>query len=849
MSNEPSLYTANAPIKMHGTASPSVPVGWIGAACPNPTGVFSVVNTTSKGVFWGMDNSSLFTNEAWALFDRTIWDVLGETGWVVTPYLIPSTPTANATALVVAKVTERGQLIGASNTVNFTINSISGGLAYQNGYWLSNSVVISTAGAYTLDVKGWDASMMRGSANQSVAVGALNVAVTSGDYSPGQDYTVIANVTNGQSATVYFSIWNTTDWTRTISNQPMALSGNQYTAAVLGSETAKWVGALLIEVTASNVTLSGGSYKYITTASALTGNLNTDKAIYRPEEIVNLSLTTPFPPNVTAANMTIIDSEGTATPLGSMTRVNSTLWTMSYNLPPGSLNGTHIFNASFTDGLRNSWASNAVDVKAYDVYFSKNKAVYASGESVAMTIQIINPYTTAINFSIAAAVSDPSNETIEVGNGTIVSSGSWNNSWQIPVTADGGLYTLKVQITDSVNPSRITTLSDTFSVNTTAYLSVTPISWSLNVTTPNRYTQTFVLNNSGGSDLDNVTITPSAAVVPFLDLSPSTIASLPRGNVTNVTVGWNASVPVTHTGTLVIAAAGHPALVSVPLTLSMISGGIARQNWLSVDPSAIVNTTVAGNTWDQTFTVSNAGTVPLTDIGVFVSDTLTGIVTEKESPTSVPAGGSATLVLSMSTIGASPGTIAGTVNVNSSAGEATITVNVKVVGDLSAEADTLAAELGLLYANASTLAGGGKNITAVKALIDRTSDILTEAKTAWTSNDYETADEKISEARMNIGNIGTQLQALSKQPASPQTSSGIIWTVAAVVIIAIIGVTVFKFKNQLKELLDRLLKRKPKAPPAQPQYPQEEYGQEEAPPEEAPPEEEGGESRYRTEWY
>jgi len=854
MASEPVLYTANSPVKIHGPASPSVPVGWIGMACPNPTGVFSVLSTSSKGVFWGMEKATLFTNDAWGLFDRTIWDVLGETGWVVTPYLIPSTPTTNGTALVVAKVTERGQLIGASNIVNFTLGSMNGSLTYQNGYWLGGSVAMPPAGAYTLDVKGWDASMMRGSSNQSVTVGTLNVAISSGDYMPGQDYTIIANVTNGsevQPTTVYFSIWNTTNWTRMISNQPMALSGNQYTAAVLGSETARWVGTLLIEVTAGNATLSGGSYKYVMIASALTGNLTVDKTSYKPGEIVNLSLTTPFPPNVTTANMTIIDSAGTETPLGGMTRVNSTLWTMSYTLPPGSLNGTHIFNASFTDGVRSSWTSRTADVKPYEIYFSKNKALYATGESVAMTVQIVNAYTTAINFSIAIVVANPSNATTAIGNGTITGSGSWNTSWQIPTTAEGGTYTLTVNISDTVNPSRITNLSDSFMVNTTAYLSVSPVSWSLNVTTPNRYTQTFVLNNSGGSDMENITITPSAAIAPFIDVSPSIIALLSRGNSTNLTVGWNASVPVTHMGTLVVAAAGHPAMVTVPLTLSMVTGGfVATQNWLSVDPSAIVNTTVAGTSWDATFTLSNSGTAPLTSIEAVVSEALKGMVTSKEIPTSVPAGGSATLKLAIDTAGASAGSVTGTVQVKSSAGTADITVSIKIVGDLGVEADTLASELGELSVNASAVAAGGKDVTAVTTLIDSTSKLLTEARTAWGSNDYATADAKIGEAKSNIDNIKSQLLSLSRAPASPQTSSGIIWAVAAVVIIAIAGVTVFKFKNQLKELIDRLLKRKPKAPPAQPEYPQEEYGQEEeAPQEEAPPEEEGGESRYRTEWY
>ena len=83
------------------------------------------------------------------------------------------------------------------------------------------------------------------------------------------------------------------------------------------------------------------------------------------------------------------------------------------------------------------------------------------------------------------------------------------------------------------------------------------------------------------------------------------------------------------------------------------------------------------------------------------------------------------------------------------------------------------------------------------------------------------------------------------QPPEPSKLGGIIWAIAIVVILMIVGFTFFKFRPQIMEIINRLLKRKPKAPPAPPEeYPAEEG---EAPPEEAPPEEE--ESRYRTEWY
>ncbi len=853
MVNEPALYTTTYPVKMHGPASPSSPVGWIGVACPNPTGVFSVVNTTDKGVFWGLDKPSIFTADAWSLFDRTIWNVLNETGWTVTPYMIPSMPTANVSAMVVAKVMERGLPINSTNTVNFTLNSVLGNLVYQSGYWISSLVTVPSVGSYTLNVTGWDPYALRGSASKSVAVGNLTVSILSGDYAPGDNYVVIANVTDNGTfvpANVNVTIWNYTSWTP-VSSSVMSSPGAYYTMTIIGIQTAGWREPLLIEVTAINGSYSGGNYKQINIATFLSGNLTSDKTSYKPGELVSLNLMTNATPNVTAVNMTVLDPANISTPLGTMTRINSTLWTLNYTLSPSSLNGTHTFNASFTDGVRTSWASSRADVKAYDLYFSKNKAVYSTGEPVVMTVQILNPYTTGINFSIVINVTSPSNNTTVVGNGNISGAGSWNTSWTIPMTSPEGSYKINASIKDSANPLRMTFLTDTFSVNATPYVSVSPISWSLNATAAKRYNQTFVINNSGAVDFVNMTIVPSSGIAPFVDITSANISSLPHGNTTNFTVGWNASAPVNLSGTITIAAVNQSLLASIPVTLSMSAsaGPPPVQNWLSVNPATLIMTTTIVIITNSEFTLSNSGTADLTDITVNVGDELTGIVKVTEKPDRVPASGTAILKLSVDTTDATEGVRAGTIAIRSSSGSTEITANIKIVGNLAEKADTLYLQLAGLSANVSDLADKGKNVTSIRTLIEAASAAITAARSAWQAGDYETADTKISEAESSIGSIQTALTSLATAPIESKKVGGVIWAVAAVIIIMIVGLTVFKFKDQLKALIDRLLKRKPKAPPSQPQeygsYPEQEQG---PPPEEAPPEEER-EGRYRTEWY
>ncbi|MBU5558020.1 MAG: hypothetical protein QW751_02580 [Candidatus Aenigmatarchaeota archaeon] len=855
MPSEPVLYTDPYYVSMHGPPSPSTPVGWIGLACPNPTGVFSVVNTSAKGAFWGLLTPSVFTSDAWALFDRTVWDILGETGWTVMPYVIPSIATANQSVLLVAKVTERGQPISSGNVVNFTLNGINGTLFYDNGYWLNSSTAVPYIGSYNLNVKGWDAYMLRGSGNKSFSAGNMTVTIISGDYVQGENYTIVANVSYGtvfQPANVYFSIWNTSDWTKIIDNQPMSRSDSYYTAAILGTETSQWRGTLLLEVTAFNTSLpefyKGGNYKYIMAASALVANLTTDKAAYKPGEIVNLSLLTAYPPNVTGVNISIIDPSGTNASLGTMVRFNNTLWTLSYTLPPGSLNGTHVFNVSFTDGSRTNWTAHSIDVKAYDVYFSKNKAIYMTGDTVGVTLQIINPYTSNINFSVAVNVTDPANNTTNIGNGTISGSGSWNTSWTIPATAVAGTYMLTAFISDSVNPDRRTNVSDSFFINTTAYVSVSPLKWSLNATSAKRYTQTFILNNTGALDISNLTITPSAAIAPFVVIDPEKIDSLPRGNIANFTASWNATLPVNLTGTLVVAADRHPMLVSIPVALSMspLAGQTPIQKWLSVNPTSLINTTIPDKSWNAEFMLSNTGGDEISEININVSEELRGIITVIDKPDALPASGSELLLLNVNTTDASIGSYMGTVTIDSTGGSAEISVKIKVIGNVPTDADALSAELDTLSASITAFAAKGKNVSAVINLASAAASDIAAARDAWEAEDYETADAKMEDARGKIESIRAQLAALSAAPVQPKSAGGVIWAVAFVVVLLIAGITVFKFKEQIRGFIENLLKRKPKAPAA----PREEYPSEERetpPEEEAPPEEQ--ESRYRTEWY
>ncbi len=80
------IYSEEREINLHDVSNG----GWVGVNC-NPgigTTTYPLLNTVDKGAFWGLNNPSDFNEDGWYLFDRTIWTILDDDTWKITPVMM-----------------------------------------------------------------------------------------------------------------------------------------------------------------------------------------------------------------------------------------------------------------------------------------------------------------------------------------------------------------------------------------------------------------------------------------------------------------------------------------------------------------------------------------------------------------------------------------------------------------------------------------------------------------------------------------------------------------------------------------------------------------------------------------
>jgi hypothetical protein len=849
--NVTTIYKESAVVKLHGDRDIFPGLGWIGVSCDPAgalAGVYSVINTSEAGVFWGLDRPDLFGETAWKLFDRTVWEVLGETAWVINIFTIPQRDriTANSTFWLIANVTWRGQPV-ESGILNFS-DTIRGNLSHiGGGFWRNDSMILPKSGSFSFQLTGIDPeNILRGAASGRLEVGTLVVDILSGDYVPGQEYEIRANITRltaGQRADVSYKIWNTSDWTVLVTGKASLVAGTRslYGGTVSENVTKAWVGDLVLEVTAHNATYPdvGGGFRVIRIAAPLTGTIVTDKPEYQPGEKIKLNFTVPEPPpNVIAAYRTITDPAGQDhCEANRQMKKDGTLFTVKdCSLPADAAAGNWIINVSFTDGVRWNWTAKTIKVKPYDIELYKNGASFVADEELRLTVEISNSYTAAINFSLVANLTDPNETVWQVGKGEImcgdgkcaISPGKWEVSWTVPTTAPGGLWTATIYVTD--NWTRSLKLEDEFMILTAGVLNVTPRNWLLSVTAPDVYRKNFTITNTGTTTLHNITIRTN---ITAIELSRSYIATLAAGKSAGFSANWSAVTYVNLSGSIIVKSNETPAFI-IPVQLSY-----AAELWLpqqlSVDPDYNSTVILPNMTFDTAFTLTNDADILAEDIDVEIGDGLAGIVSVKSKPSTIEAGETASLVLTVDTTGLEPNIYSDIVSINSSVGAANITLSLTVIGDLAVAAFELEAELEEIMGNLSVLQEQGHNVTALLDLHESISERLDEVKDAWDGEDWDAAYAAFTAAEDDLGELQRKVAKMQELGPPPGRYGGVIWAIAIVIILTIIAVTVWKFKDKIKELIYKILGKKP--PEKKEEVPEEYYYPEYR------------EERYRVEYY
>lgn len=477
------IYPSAKAVKFYNTTNE----GWIAAECiPLNASIdfYPVLYADNMNVFWGLDDASSFSPITWEIFERTVLNLMGDTNWSISAFVLPSSATVNQDAFIIANITQLGKPI--NGTVNFTADDITGAMSYD-GLWKSK-IKFSKSKLYDLNIAAYSKSL-RGYLSLPVNAGDLVVYINSGSFRPNSNYTINASISGATRAS--YRILNPL-------NYSLILEGNldcvNYTC-IGNVESMPDMNSLLLEVTASGSSV-GGALKLIYKET-----LSTDKKIYNPGDTIRIDFFSLTP--MTNVNFTIIrpdNTKETPSPI-PMNMISSSYWSKNYTLGSASSNGTYIINLKTAFGDFNK----SIDVIAWKSFAYLNKNAFNVFENLILAVGTAETYSNNLSIGVSAEIITPIAGNVSLGETVIKGNNIYNFSYMIPKEYPSGTSTIKINFKDSLNRSSKLYLS--FSTNLTALepsLFVSPS--TILITTIPGYTleRTITLENNANINVTNI---------------------------------------------------------------------------------------------------------------------------------------------------------------------------------------------------------------------------------------------------------------------------------------------------------------------------------------------------------
>jgi len=520
------FYSEFYTVKIHNVSDG----GWFSGECTpigGSIGFYPVINTSSKGVFWGLDNPSNFTTEAWDVFDRTILEVFNETLWSIELIIIPKVATVNQDIWVLANVTQFGEPV-TDGTVNFTADGVSGILTYEDELWVNKAVKLPETKTYLLNMAAYSDPNLRGTAAETISVGDLTVDITSGDFSPGIEYTIYTDVylgTDPQPASVSFRILDLTY--STLLSGDLTCSDNECSSLIGSMPNAN---SLILEVTASNQSIgkTGGNFKVINRLS-----ITTDKEQYRPGDTINIDF---FPPeNMSEANLTIIKPDGeleTPSPI-PMNQISSIHWSKNYTLGTAAPNGTYTISIKALKENETIESNKTINVLAWKAFVYLNKYSFNIFEILDLSVETTDVYSSDLSFTANVEIINPNGVKVFTTTGSIEGSDIYKTTYTIPEDYVNGISDINIFLTDS--DKRNTSLGLNFTFNFTIVppsLFVTPNIISEVTTEGKILRRDITIENSADINVTNLIINISSGLRNIVNIISKPVSILPKSSDT-----------------------------------------------------------------------------------------------------------------------------------------------------------------------------------------------------------------------------------------------------------------------------------------------------------------------------
>jgi len=552
------FYSTSYTVKIHNVSDG----GWFGGEC-TPTGgsidFYPVINTIGKGIFWGLDNPSNFTTEAWDIFDRTLLEVFNETLWNIETIIIPQSATVNQDVWVLANVTRLGEPV-TEGTVNFTANGVSGILTYEDGFWVNKAVKFPDNKTYSLNISAYSNSVLRGSSTETISVGNLTVNITSGDFSPDMEYTISADIYSGtdpQPASASFRMLDLSY--STLLSGDLTCTDNECNSVIGNMPDTN---TIILEVIASNLTSgkTGGNFKIIERVS-----LTTDKELYKPGDTINIDF---FPSeNITEGNLTIIKPDGEIESTIPMDQISSTYWSKNYTLGTAAPNGTHIINIKTLKDDEVKGYNKTINVLAWKAFAYLNRYSFNIFEVLELSIETTDAYSTNLSFLVSAEIINPNGIKVYTKAGSIKGNNIYKTSYIIPEDYANGVSDINIFLADTDN--RNASLDLNFTVNFTLVepsLFVTPTIISEITTEDKSLSRDITIENSADINITNLIVNVSSDLRNILNIISKPVSIPPKSSDTLKTrISTEGLRPSTYTGSIDIFSQVGTAQVSVSI--------------------------------------------------------------------------------------------------------------------------------------------------------------------------------------------------------------------------------------------------------------------------------------------
>ena len=504
------------------------------------------------------------------------------------------------------------------------------------------------------------------------------------------------------------------------------------------------------------------------------GTLTTNNNTYQPGNTIEME----FEPTTDlfgVPSIVMIYPDKSEMVLGPMSPAGNA-WSRNLLIHDNIPNGTYVLRIDVLGSP--TLINKTIDIIPYDVLITTDKLSYSFDSDVKITINAINKYKTSLDFTGNVTIKNPNN--IEVYTYEKDFTTTMETKYIIPKNGIGGKYTINITLTDS--DDRMFSKIIKFYIKSTGNLSVVPKEWSELISTYGTYSKSFSIRNNGTTTITNLKIIPGTGI----SVNKNTITLAPSASET-----FEATASVTKTLESNISLSTEA--IEYIIDVEILYSDIPITNSLIVSPSSLSLITISDKSFEKVFELENIVSAQASINRHSLSANLEDIITIIDIPNTIAGDDVEEMKLTIDTTDLDSGTYAGTLKIDSSVGNDTIAFNIEILGDYTTLVPTKITELETYLQRINKI----KNKEGGEFVLENYNNIkenFEKALEEYESENYDLASSSYSSALSGLNRLQDDIEEIE---LAPSNYGWIIWLFAIIIIISIIGVLFWKYKDKI----------------------------------------------------